>query len=381
MIEHTRLPSILIKALLTVLLLVALVGVLGGLFYTNIKHMQLADTDTKAPVVAVATSTIETMLWPVEAHAIGSVSALNGVMLSLESAGVIHELSFKSGAMVRQGDRLIRLDDRSEVAERAAAHASVELAQLGLERARQLLDRNTIAQAEFDAANASYKQAVAQLENIQASIDKKTLRAPFDGLLGIRRVNLGQYLNPGDAVVSLIAVDPINVTFFMPQKALNYLQKGLQVTITADAMPGIEMVGTLAALDAQVDAATRMIEAQALMPNPDGVLRVGMFVNVAIDQAPARKVAVLPASSVLYASYGNSIYTVSAAESGDGFVANQKFVQLGERRGDFIEVLDGLDLDERIVTDGVFKLYPGVPVDLQDARAPRAELAPIPNDS
>lgn len=379
--ESNRLLTMLMKTLLTVLLLAAIVGMIGGLFYTNIRRMKLAGSHTEPPPIAVASCGIETMEWPVEARAIGSVSALNGVMLSLESAGLITELSFKSGAMVRKGDTLIRLDDSSEVAELAAAQANAELARLSLERSRQLLDRKTISQAEFDAANTAYKQAVAQLKKITAIINKKKLIAPFDGLLGIRRVNLGQYLNPGDPVVSLIAVDPINVTFFMPQKALSYLQQGLDVTIRSDAFLGIEMIGKLAALDARVDEATRMIEAQALMPNPDGVLRVGMFVNVTIDQAPPRDVLAVPASSVLYASYGNSIYTITSAESGGGFVVNQKFVKLGERRGDFIEVLEGLEPGERIVTDGAFKLYPGASVNLQDERAPRAELAPIPKDS
>ena len=252
---------------------------------------------------------------------------------------------------------------------------------MSVERARRLLERQTISQAEYDAADAEYKQALAQVANVEALIEKKKLFAPFDGLLGIRRVNVGQYLNPGDEVVSLVSQDPINVTFFMPQKALTFLQKGLDVEVRSDAFPGEVMTGKLAAMEARVDSATRMIEVQAMLPNPDGVLRVGMYVKVRIDEAPPRRVLAVPASAVLYASYGNSIYTVAAAEDGSAYSASQKFVKLGERRGDFVEVLEGLEVTERVVTDGAFKLYPGATVMLQDERAPVAQLEPTPEDS
>lgn len=373
--------QIVLKTVITLGILLGIVLVLGGFYALNIKSMIDSGSGMGPRPVAVASANVETMQWPVETAAIGSVSPLRGVILSVESPGIITELSFKSGRLIKAGDPLIQLDDSSERAELAAAEATAELAKLSLDRSRQLLERNTISQAEFDAADAEYKQAIAQVNNIHAIIDKKRLVAPFDGLLGIRRVNIGQYLNPGDEVVSLVSVDPINVTFFMPQKALSYLEQGLEVTVTSDAFPGETMTGKLAALEARVDAATRMIEVQAKMPNPDGILRVGMFVNVRLDQAPPRPVKAVPASSVLYASYGNSIYTVGQAEEGEGMIAHQKFVKLGERRGDFVEVVDGLERGERIVTDGSFKLYPGAPVMLQDDRAPEPKLDPTPQDS
>ena len=379
--SQQNLKQIALKTFVMLGILIAIVVVLGGLFATNIKSMSDSGKDAGPRLVAVASAVVEEMEWPVETTAIGSISPLRGVILSMESPGIITDLSFRSGSLIKKGEQLLQMDDSSELAELAATEATAELAKLSLERSRQLLERNTISQAEFDAADAEYKQAVAQVKNIQSIIDKKRLVAPFDGLLGIRRVNIGQYLNPGDEVVSLVAVDPINVTFFMPQKALSYLDKGLAVHVTSDAFPGETITGKLAALEARVDEATRMIEVQAKMPNPDGVLRVGMFVNVRLDQAPPRAVQAVPASSVLYASYGNSIYSIVKAEEGEGLVANQKFVKLGERRGDFVEVLDGLELGERIVTDGAFKLYPGASVMLQDDRAPEPQLDPTPKDS
>lgn len=373
--------GIVVKTGLTILILLVIIGALVGLYASNIFTMIAAGAEQGPPPVSVATTEVSEMEWPVEASAIGSISALKGVTLSVESPGIISELSFKSGKPVKAGTQLIQLDDRSERAELEAAKAAEELAKLSVDRSRQLLERKTISQAEFDAADAEYKQAVAQVANIEAVIEKKKLVAPFDGLLGLRRVNVGQYLNSGDGVVSLVSMDPINVTFFMPQRALSYLEKDLDVEVTSDAFPGEVIAGQLDALEAQLDESTRMIEVQAKLPNPDGVLRVGMFVNVRINEAPPRKVRAVPASSVLYASYGNSIYTVTATEDGAGYAASQKFVKLGERRGDFVEVLEGLEADERVVTDGAFKLYPGATVLLEDDRAPTAQLEPTPEDS
>lgn len=373
--------QIVVKTFVTLAILITIIAVLVGFFALNIRSMIDAGELMGPPPVAVATASVQEMQWPVETAAIGSVSPLRGVILSVESPGIITGLSFRSGSMIEKGDPVIQLDDSSERAELAAAEATAELAKLSLDRSRQLLERQTISQAEFDAADAEYKQAVAQVTNIQAIIDKKRVVAPFDGLLGIRRVNIGQYLNPGDEIVTLVSVDPINVTFFMPQRALSYLKKGLEVKVTSDAFPGETMTGKLGALEARVDEATRMIEVQAKMPNPEGILRVGMFVNVRLDQAPPRSLKTVPGSSVLYASYGNSIYTIEDAEEGEGLVANQKFVKLGERRGDFVEIVEGLELGERIVTDGAFKLYPGAAVLLQDERAPEPKLDPTPKDS
>lgn len=373
--------SFLGKTILTLAVIAGILFAIGGLFKTNLDAMGEAGAMMGPPPVSVATSESVAMEWPVKANAVGTVSPLQGVELSVESPGVITDMRIKSGRSVAEGDLLLQLDDSSERAQLAAAQATAELAKLSLDRSKQLLERKTISQAEFDAVDAEFKAATAQVATIESAIDKKRLLAPFDGLLGIRRVNLGQYVNPGEVMVTLIAVDPINVTFFLPQQALSYLERGLKVKVTSDAYPGQIFEGVVAAMEARVNASSRMIEVQAKFPNPDGRLRVGMFVEVQIDQAAPRTVHAVPASSVLYASYGNSIYTVVPAEEGEGLVARQKFVKLGERRGDFVEVLEGLDPSERVVIAGGFKLYPGAQVILQDERAPTAELDPEPTDS
>jgi membrane fusion protein (multidrug efflux system) len=369
------------KSLVTVAILAAIVGVLVYFFKTNIEAMGEAGKMMGPPPVAVATADVSEMEWPVESAAIGTITPVQGVTLSVEVPGTITELSFESGQPVQQGDVLAKLDSRSERAQLSAAEAASNLAKLSLDRSKQLLERKTISQAEFDAADAEYKQALANVQNIKSAIDKKEIVAPFDGRLGIRRINLGQYLNAGEAVVSLQSIDPIYVSFYLPQKELAYLKVGLPVQTTSDAFPGQQIIGEISALAAEVDASSRMIEVQATLPNPDGLLAAGMFVNVRIEQADPRPLQAVPASSVLYASYGNSIYTVIPVEGGQGYTASQKFVKLGERRGDFVEVIEGLELNERVVTDGAFKLYPGASLILQDERAPVAQLNPVPTDS
>lgn len=374
--------SILLKSVVTLFILVVIIGALVGLFANNIRTMIQAGAQAGPPPISVATAAVESMQWPVETNAIGTVTPLKGVTLSTELPGTITQLSFTSGSLIREGETLIQLDDRSERAELDAAKANAELAKLSLERSRQLLERNTISQAEFDAADAAYKQAVAQVRNIESVIEKKRLVAPFDGLLGIRRVNLGQYVNAGEEVVSLVSVDPINVTFFLPQRDLAYLRKGLVVEVRSDAYPEQVFMGELAALEAQVDEASRMIEVQAKLSNSQGLLRVGMFVDVVITQQAPRDLLAVPATSVLYASFGNSIYVLNESSEEDApSTATQRFVKLGERRGDYVEVLDGLQLGDRVVTDGAFKLYPGAQLLLEDARAPKPELDPQPADA
>lgn len=369
------------KTLVTVAILAAIIGVILFFYSMNIKAMAAAGAMTGPPPVAVATADVSEMEWPVESAAIGTITPVQGVTLSVEVPGTITELSFESGQPVKKGDVLAKLDSRSERAQLSAVEAARDLAKLSLDRSKQLLERQTISQAEFDAADAEYKQALANVQNAKSAIDKKEIVAPFDGRLGIRRINLGQYLTAGEAVVSLQSIDPIYVSFFLPQKELAYLKVGLPVETTSDAFPGQQIIGKISALAAEVDASSRMIEVQATLPNPNGLLAAGMFVNVRIEQADPRPLRAVPASSVLYASYGNSIYTVIPVEGGQGYTANQKFVKLGERRGDYVEVIEGLELDERIVTDGAFKLYPGASLILQDDRAPVPQLNPVLTDS
>jgi membrane fusion protein (multidrug efflux system) len=377
----SKFKSFVIKMLITVVILAVVIGALVGLKAIQIGEIMAAIPNLQPPPASVSTTTVRSMDWPVESTAIGTIEPVQGVMLSVESAGVVTELAFESGQTVATGDLLLKLDTRSEVAQIAAAQAAADLAKISLDRSRQLLGRKTISQAEFDAADAEYKQAVANVANLEAVIEKKRIVAPFAGRLGIRRVNLGEYLTPGAEVVSLQSTDPIYANFFLPQRDLAYLKVGLEVEIIVDAFPGNVKTGKISAIAAEVDTATRMIEVQATLPNPQGELAAGMFVNVRIARAAPRQVHAVPASSVIYASFGNSIYVVEPAEAGEGFIATQKFVRLGERRGDFIEVIEGLDLGDRVVSAGGLKLMSGAPVTINDGTEPEAQLDPTPDDA
>lgn len=376
-----KIVSFFIKTFVTILILGVVIGALVGLKAVQIGEIMKAIPNMEPPPPSVGTTGISAMEWPVESDAIGTITPVQGVVLSVETAGIVTALDFKSGQTVSKGDLLLTLDTRSEMAQLDAAKAAADLAKITRERSVQLLERKTISHAEFDATDAEYKQAVANVANFEAAIEKKRIVAPFDGRLGIRRVNLGEYLNPGVEIVSLQSTDPIYVSFYMPQRDMAYLGEGLEVETRSDAFPDEVIIGKISAIAAEVNDATRMIEVQATLPNPDDKLAAGMYVNVRISRATPRAVQAVPASAVIYASYGNSIYVVDPAEDGDGYIANQKFVRLGERRGDFVEVLDGLDDGDRIVSAGAFKLIPGTAVTLNDGQEPVSQLDPNPDDA
>lgn len=373
--------KILLKTFLVIVLIAVIAGAIAGIKALQIKSMIEMGSKMGPPVQAVATAEVESFEWTVESNAIGTIEAVRGVMLSVDSPGVIASIDFESGQSVAAGDLLLTLDTQSEEAELASVVAAAELAEINLERSGTLLERNTISQSEFDVVNAEYKQAQAQVANIEARILKKRIVAPFDGVLGIRRVNLGQFINSGSEVVSLQSMDPIYATFYLPQQELAFLKTGLKVGVESDAYPARVFEGTVTAIAAEVDPQTRMIEVQAQLANPEGDLKVGMYVQVSLLHPEAREVQAVPATAVIYAPFGNTIYTVVPATEGEGFVAKQNFVELGERRGDYIEVLSGLDGEERVVISGGFKLYPFAPVKMNDERAPKASLSPNPEDA
>lgn len=377
----SKLKSFVIKTGITVVILAVVIGALVGLKAIQIGEIMAAIPNMQPPPASVATANVSSMDWPVESNAIGTIAPVQGVTLSVESAGLVTDLAFESGQTVRKGDLLLQLDTRSEAAQLAAASAAADLAKISLDRAQQLLGRKTISQAEFDAADAGYKEAMANVANLEAIIGKKKIVAPFAGRLGIRRVNLGEYLTPGAQVVSLQSTDPIYANFYLPQRDLAYLKVGLEVETYTDAFPDQVKAGAVSAIAAEVDATTRMVEVQATLPNPQGQLAAGMFVNVRIARDAPRTVKAVPASAVIYASFGNSIYVVEPAEEGEGFIAVQKFVRLGERRGDFIEVIEGLELGDRVVAAGGLKLMSGAPVLINDGTTPEAQLNPTPDDA
>jgi membrane fusion protein (multidrug efflux system) len=292
------------------------------------------------------------------------------------------QIAFNPGSRVNAGDLLVKQDTASEEAQLRAAEAAAALARLNVERLGKLLAGRTIAQAQYDSAEATYKQAVAQADNIRAGIAKKTIRAPFAGRLGIRLVNLGQVINEGEPIVSLQSLDPIYVNFSLPQQQLSKIRTGLAVRVTTDALPGELIEGRITAVNPQVDAATRNIRIQATVANPQEHLRPGMYVNVAVVLPEREKVLAIPATAVLYAPYGDSVFIVEdqpdPVSNRVVKVVRQQFAQLGERHGDFVAVQSGLKEGDAVVSTGVFKLRNGQTVTIDNSLSPDFELKPKP---
>jgi membrane fusion protein (multidrug efflux system) len=296
----------------------------------------------------------------------------------------VESISFDSGRTVSTGEMLLRLDTRQERAQLTAAEAQRDLAKQNLDRARGLLDQGILAQADYDRASAEHKQAEARVGEIRATIEKKEIRAPFAGILGIRQVNLGQYLTGGDPVVPLQSLDPIYVNFSVPQQVVAELKPGREVRVTAEGDKPIVATGKITAVNSIVDTATRNVEVQATFSNPRGDLRPGMFVKAEVVLGAATSVLALPASAISYAPYGDSVYVVADLQDPKG--ANyrgvrQHFVKLGASRGDQVAVLSGLESGQEVVTSGAFKLRNGAAIHVNNDIQPSNNPAPKPEDN
>ncbi len=321
--------------------------------------------------------------WRGSSGAVGTLVAVRSVTLSSEVTGMVREINFDNGAFARRGDPLVKLDVSIEQAQLAAARADADLARATLARAKSLRETKTNSPADLDAAEARFKQTNANVATLEATLAKKTIRAPFDGRIAIRQVELGQVLSPGTAISSLSSIHPIYAEFWMPQQALSELNVGMQVRLRTDVFPKSSWEGALTTINPQVDVATRNVRVRATFPNQDGRLRPGMFGNVDVLAPDKRPVLVIPGTAVLYAPYGDSVFAIEEKKSdsgSSGLIAHQKFVRLGERRGDLVAVLSGLQADESVVSSGAFKLRNGMSVVVRNDLAPGAEVAPKPVD-
>jgi len=372
---------------MTVMLAVTalLVAALG---FVKFKQIQTAIGQAAAfqpPPEAVTTIVAAEERWPETLSAIGTAAAVQGVTVSADLPGTVDRIGFDSGRAVRDGEVLALLDTRQEQAQLAAAESQRDLARLNYERMQGLLDEHVVSRAEFDRANADYRQSDAHVGEIKAAIDRKTIRAPFSGLLGIRQVNLGQYLSAGTPLVTLQALNPIYVNFGVPQQAMGDLRQGRHVRVTEkDAAAGAEFSGRITAIDSVVDPSTRNIQVQATLANPDGKLRPGMFVQTEVTLGAASTVIALPASSISYAPYGNSVYVVTDLKDPNGAPyrgVRQQFVKVGVARGDQISVTSGLKPGDEVATSGVFKLRNGAAVQVNNKIRPANSPKPTPENS
>jgi membrane fusion protein (multidrug efflux system) len=373
------------RIIITIVGLMVVVGILGGIKGLQIKRMIAQGKQFSPPPEPVTTAIARKETWESLLTAVGSLEAVQGVIVTAELSGKVERIGFEPGTKVKTGDLLVQQDISAENAQLRAAEANLALAKIDLDRKSKLLDQKTISRSEYDNAEAQYKQAAAQADNIRAAIKKKTIRAPFDGRLGIRLVNIGQVLKEGDAIVSLQSIDPIFVNFSLPQQQLAQVNSGLTVQVTTDALPGKVVAGKITAINPQVDAATRNIQMQATVANPEERLRPGMFVNVAVVLPAQQKVLAIPATAVLYAPYGDSVFVVEEKKEEKngqpGQVVRQKFVRLGEKKGDYVAIVSGLEEGDTVVSTGVFKLRNGQSVVVDNAVKPEFKLNPKPEES
>ena len=370
------------KLALALLLVLVIAGALVGTKVLQFRAMSEAGASMVPPPETVTATAAEPARWERRVSSTGSLSSVNGVTLRSESPGRITGITFASGTAVETGDVLVQLDTATEVAELRAAEATVALARTSLERTRELRANRSSSAAELDAADAAYEEASARAESIRTAIAKKTVRAPFSGRLGMRMVDLGAVLKEGDPITTLQTLDPIYVDFSLPQQRLSVLATGLSVRVTTDAAPGETFAGHISAISPEVDPATRSVQVQATIANQGEKLRGGMFANVEVVLPTHDTVLAIPLTAVLYAPFGNSVFVVEDAgeERPGGKVLRQRFVRLGAERGDFVDVSDGLEAGEQIVTSGVFKLRSGMPVVVDNTLAPAASLTPDPQN-
>ncbi|RZB38267.1 MAG: membrane fusion protein, multidrug efflux system [Desulfobacteraceae bacterium Eth-SRB2] len=381
-----RKPMAMVKRIIISLIgLIVLIGGLAGIKYLQIERMTAYGDNFVPPPEVVTTATAKNDSWESFLTAVGSLEAVQGVVVTAELKGKVVRIAFEPGILVETGDLLVQQDTSVESAQLRAAEAEVALAKINFKRSKELVAAKTISQSDFDNADAKFKQAVAQADNIRAIIGKKTIRAPFAGRLGIRQVNLGQTLNEGDEIVSLQFLDLLYVNFLLPQQRLAQVYPGLAIRLTTDAFPGQVVSGKITAINSQVDAATRNIRIQATVENPAELLRPGMYVNVWVVLPDRIEVLAIPATSVLYAPYGDSVFVVEKkkndANEPSGLVLNQKFVRLGEKRGDYISVVSGLKQGETVVSTGAFKLRNGQAVVIDNTLSPDFNQMPKPPDA
>jgi len=370
-----------------ILMLAAVAILIATLAAVKTRQMQAGarqNASFQPPPEAVTTVVARKEEWPATWHSIGTVAAVQGVTVSADLPGIVDKILFRSGQTVAEGAVLVRLDSRQEQAQLAAAESQRDLAGLNRERAEGLVQQGISAQADLDRLAAEHKQADARVGEIRATIERKTIRAPFAGVLGIRQVNLGQYLEGGAPVVSLQSVRPVYVNFAVPQQQVAALKIGSPIRVTAEGGTPVEAAGRVTAVDSVVNEATRNVQVQATFDNADGTLRPGMFVKANVGMGAGDPAVTVPTSAVNYAPYGDSIFIVEDVTGPKGqkyLGVRQQFVKLGASRGDQVAVLSGIKPGETVVTSGAFKLRNGAAVKVNNKVQPGNNPAPSPEDS
>jgi membrane fusion protein (multidrug efflux system) len=368
-------------------MLAVVIVVVAGLGFFKYRQIQTAiamGSSFAPPPSAVTTVVAKSETWPSTLDVIGTTAAIQGVTVTADLPGTVAKINFESGQSVHAGDVLVELDTREERAQLAAAESDRDLAKINYNRDQELVKEGVVARMQSDNSSAQQKSTEAKVGEIKATIERKTIHAPFSGILGIRQINLGQYLAAGAAIVSLQSLNPIYVNFGVPQQQAPLVKTGRILELTSDDVPGVEFRGRVTAIDSVVNEATRNLQVQATLPNPGGKLRPGMFVQVQLGLGSSQKVIPLPASAINYAPYGDSVFVVTDLKDPKGKSyrgVRQQFVKVQGSRGDQVGVISGVNPGEEIVSSGVFKLRNGAAVQVNNKVQPPNNPKPNPEDS
>jgi membrane fusion protein (multidrug efflux system) len=368
---------------IAIALLVAILAFAFGIKALQIGKMM--STKMEMPPTTVSSATVKEEDWAPTLSAVGSISAVQGTVVSSELGGVVSKIGFENGGAAKKGDLLLQLDASAEEALLRSAEAEAELGRQDLERTRGLASHKVVSKAELDAAESKFNRLNAVVDQMHSNIRKKTIIAPFDGQLGIRQVNVGQMINSGQQVVQLTSLDSLFADFALPQQYLGQLTPGLEVHVTTDALPGHVFPGKVTAINSMVDSSTRNITLQATLENPDHVLRPGMFAKAEVTLPQKHKALVVPGSAISYAPFGDSVFVIEKKKDEktgkESQAIRQQFVRVGEARGDLVAITQGLKAGETIVSTGVFKLRNGMTVTINNDLAPNPQVNPNPIDS
>lgn len=337
-----------------------------------------------APPQTVSTTVASVQEWQPQLEAVGGLRAVKGADLSLEVPGIVDEIAFESGQDVEAGALLLRLRAQDDIARLHSLEANAQLAQITYDRDQKLVKTQVVSQATLDSDAAKLKDAKAQITAQQAVIDKKFIRAPFAGHLGIRAVDIGQYLSAGTTIVTLQELDPIYLDFYLPQQSLDQIKTGQTVTAKVDTYPGQSFTGEISAINPKVDTNSRNVQVRATLKNPDHKLLPGMFATVDIATSAPQRYVTLPQTAIAYNPYGSTVYLVDDkgkdAKGQPQLVARQTFVTTGATRGDQVAVLSGVKEGETVVTAGQIKLHNGTPLLVNNTVQPSADANPRPVD-
>ena len=352
----------------SILLLILLFAIFGSLFYLKSQQMVQMQQQMAAPrppaVIATAEAVLESRQPTL--RSVGSLVAINGIDVSSEVAGIVSRIRFTSGNTVKQGEALIELDATVDKAELTALRADQRLAELEFKRIKDLLPKKVVSPSDYDQAQAKFQSAQARVEKQEAVVARKTIRAPFPGLLGIRRIDLGQYLNAGEGIVPLQVLDPLHVDYTLPERYFRQLHIGQPVQITLTMLQGEDFKAEISAIDAAITEGTRSIKLRATLPNPDGRLRPGMFVEVHTLVGEVEQVVTVPQTAISFNSYGSAVMVVKEGENGQ-LVVQSRQVKPGAVQNGRVEINSGLVAGEQVVRSGHNKLRPGQAVTIDNS--------------